>query len=182
MKQVLLLLCSIRKLFSLKEGPQLPRDRIKTPPSWDEILTWLLSDVRWTSQCPSLPISGSGSDSGLATGILQGSCCNTQTYLLLTLKMDYMQGSVGCSSDSPPNTDILKFWAKKQAASTTINLTDSFKLQYTLLHAGTCGRSEWHRVTSCRMTISRRYICTLNEMNRIRSPFYTVVPSGSRSK
>ena len=71
------------------------------------------------------------------------SCCNTQTYLLLTLKMDYMQGSVGCSSDSPPNTDILKFWAKKQAVSTTINLTDSFKLQYTLLHAGTCGRSEW---------------------------------------
>ena len=39
--------------------------------------------------------------------------------------MDYMQGRVGCSSDSPPNTDILKFWAKKQAASTTINLTDS---------------------------------------------------------
>ena len=95
----------------------------------------------------------------------------------------HMQGSVGCSSDSTPNTDIFKFWAKKQqAASTTINLTDSFKLQYTLLHAGTCGQSEWHGVTSCRMTVLRRYICTLNEMNRIHSPFYTVVPSGSRSK
>ena len=110
--QVLLLLCSIRKLFSLKEGPQLPRDRIKTPPSWDEILTWLLSDVRWTSQCPSLPISGSGSDSGLATGIFQWSCCNTQTYLLLTINTNYMQGRVGCPSDARPNKDNFKFWAK----------------------------------------------------------------------
>ena len=83
---------------------------------------------------------------------------------------------------APPIQTFSNSEQKKQAASTTINLTNSFKLQYTLLHAGTCGRSEWHRVTSCRMTISRRYICTLNEMNRIRSPFYTVVPSGSRSK
>ena len=28
--------------------------------------------------------------------------------------------------------------------STTINLTDSLKLKYTLLRAGTCGRSEWY--------------------------------------
>ena len=138
MKQVLLLLCSIRKLFSW--GPQIPRDRIKTPPSWNEILTWLLSDVRWTSQCPSLSISGSGSDSGLVTGIFQWSCYNTQTYLLLTVNTNYMQGRVGCPSDARPNKDNFKFWVP----STTINLTDSFKLKYTLLHAGTCGRSEWY--------------------------------------
>ena len=93
--------------------------------------------------------------------------------------MDYMQGSVDCSSDSPPNTDIFKFWAKKQAASTTINLTDSFKLQYTFYmqgHVGDPSDTEW-------LVVEWLYReGTLNEMNRIRSPFYTVVPSGSRSK
>ena len=84
----------------------------KYTPSWDEILTWMLSDVRWTSQCPSLPISGSGSDSDLATEIFQWSCCNTQTYLLLTINTNYMQGRVGCPSDATPNKDNFKFWAK----------------------------------------------------------------------
>ena len=67
------------------------------------------------------------------------SCCNTQTYLLLTLKTDYMQGSVGCSSDSPPIQTFSNSEQKKQAASTTINLTDSFKLQYTFYMQGHVG-------------------------------------------
>lgn len=94
--------------------------------------------------------------------------------------MDYMQGSVACSSDSPPPIQTFSnSEQKKQVASTTINLTDSFKLQYTFYmqgHVGDPSDTEWQVVE----WLYREG--TLNEMNRIRSPFYTVVPSGSRSK
>ena len=51
-----------------------------------------------------------------------------------------MQGSVACSSDSPPPIQTFSnSEQKKQAASTTIDLTDSFKLQYTFYMQGHVG-------------------------------------------
>ena len=56
------------------------------------------------------------------------------------INTNYMQARVGCLSDAALIKTIANSEQKKrQVPSTTINLTDSFKLKYTLLHAGTCG-------------------------------------------
>ena len=114
---------------------------IKMPPSWDEILTCLLSDIGESFNVLCFPflvlVVPLAPSLALATAMFKWSCCNTQTYLLLAIKMKLHASTCGLSE-----WQILS--KKWQVPSTTINWTNSFKWKYTLLHAGMYGLSEWH--------------------------------------
>ena len=128
-------------LLFVGKWPQLLRHGIKMPPSWDEILTCLLSDIGESFNVLCFPflvlVVPLAPSLTLATAMFKWSCCNTQTYLLLAIKMKLHASTCGLSE-----WQILS--KKWQVPSTTINLTNSFKWKYTLLHAGMCGLSEWH--------------------------------------
>ena len=112
-----------------------------TTETWDKnatILGWNINMFakwhRWKFQSPLLSISGSSSASGSIACF--GHIIHKHIYCL-QLKWNYMQVHVGCLSD--------RFWAKSdKCRQLSINLTNSFKWKYTLLHAGMCRLSEWH--------------------------------------
>ena len=112
MKQVLLLLCSIRKLFSLKEGPQPPRDLIKTPPYWDEILTWLLSEyvehlnvLHFPFPVPVVTLVWLQEFFNEVVVIHKHIYCLQLTRITCNIP-DYLQGHVGDQSDTCPHETI----------------------------------------------------------------------------
>ena len=134
MKQVLLLLCSIRKLFSLKEGPQPPRDLIKTPPSWDEILTWLLSEYVEHLNVLHFPFPVPVVTLVWLQEFFNEVVIHKHIYCLQLTRITFRDVWAVQVTPAP-----IKTISNSEQETTS---ADSFTLKYTLLHAGTCGRSE----------------------------------------